>query len=110
MLKELSKKYNDEGPERLGFILRSGEVVELPNSHDDPEQGARFLSDDLFEYLYSGNFDVVATWHTHPSATCNLSGEDYIAFNNNPQVEHYIVGNDGVAKYFVDEKGVVRRG
>lgn len=111
MLEELQSKYSDEGCERLGFILEDNTVVELVNAHDDPENGAQFLSEDLFEYLYSPEREqeVIATWHTQPSATSNLSGQDYVAFINHPDLEHYIVGNDGVTRYYVD-KGVVKRG
>lgn len=110
MHKRLLKRYNEDGPERLGFVLTRGRVVELVNAHDDPEFGAQFFSEDLFEYLYSGKHETVATWHTHPSKTSNLSGEDYVAFRNHPQIKHYVIGNDGVTEYYIDEQRVVRRG
>lgn len=110
MLKELLTKYSDEGNERIGFILDNDEIVELLNDHDDPENGAKFRSADLYAYLYDDKrvVNVKATWHTHPSATSNLSGDDYIAFRNHPQIDHYIIGNDGVTRYYV-ENGVVKR-
>jgi len=111
MLKELQNKYADNGDERIGFILDDGTLVEMLNSHDDPEFGAKFRSADLFAYLYDPEREVTvtATWHTHPSASCNLSGEDYIAFQSHPDLTHYIVGNDGVGKFTVDETGTVKR-
>jgi len=109
MLDELLKKYSDEGHERIGFVLSDGHVVELSNSHDDPEFGAKFSSSDLYRYMFSGEFNVQATWHTHPSLSKNLTGDDYIAFRNYPELDHYIIGKDGVQKYVVED-GVVKNG
>lgn len=111
MLEELQNKYSDEGIERIGFILEDNSVVELVNAHDDPEAGAQFLSEELFAYLYDPDRDqeVVATWHTHPNQSSNLSGEDYTAFLNYPELDHYIIGNNGVSSYYVED-GVVKNG
>ena len=112
MLKELLNNYADEGNERLGFVLEDGTILETFNNHDDPEFGAMYRSADLFAYVYDPDrlVSAVATWHTHPSATNNLSGDDYVAFTNHPHLEHYIVGKNGVAKYYVTEDGVVKHG
>ncbi len=110
MLKELLNKYSDEGHERLGFVLEDLTVVELTNCHEDPEHGAKYLSQDLFNYVYNPKYPkwAIATWHTHPSEPKNLTGEDYTSFRNHPQLTHYIIGNDGVAHYTVDSKGTVK--
>jgi len=107
MLEKLKQKYSDTGHERLGFILSEGEVVELDNAHDVPQHGAKYSSSDLFRYMFSGDFTVKATWHTHPSETKNLSGDDYVAFKNYPDIDHYVIGNDGVRRYYVEE-GVLK--
>lgn len=106
MLRELQNKYSDEGQERLGFILASGDVIELTNAHDDPEMGAQFKSSDIYRYLYSddaADLGVTATWHTHPAESNSLSGEDYPAFKSHPKLSHYIVGNNGVRRYYIEE-------
>lgn len=112
MLKELLNKYTDEGNERIGFVLADNTVVECVNGHDDPQYGAKYRSADLFDFVYNPDTEnkAVATWHTHPNVSCNLSGEDYVAFKNHPHLTHYIVGKDGVATYTVNEEGDVKRG
>lgn len=112
MQDELQNKYAPEGAERIGFILSDDTVVECLNDHDDPEFGARYRSIDLFDFVYNPKTEVkaVATWHTHPNVSCNLSGEDYAAFKNHPHLAHYIIGSDGVAIYTILEGGVVKRG
>lgn len=106
----LLHKYLESGPERLGFILEDGEIVEVFNNHEDSEKGARYLSKDLFNFAYNPKTEnkAVATWHTHPNGSNNLSGEDYEAFKGHPQLTHYIVGKNGVAKYTVDATGTVK--
>lgn len=37
----------------------------------------------------------------------NLSGEDYQAFINWPQLLHHIIGNDGVRTYEVRRNGAI---
>lgn len=105
MLEELLTKYSDEGPERLGFVFESGKIIELTNIHPHPEEGAQYPSEDLFKYLYSDNIEdaVAATWHTHPAESSTLSGDDFMSFKNHPSLEHYIIGNNGVRKYYFDE-------
>ena len=112
MLNELSNKYADEGNERLGFVLEDNSVVELTNGHDDPEYGAQYLAEDLFNFVYNPDFEhqAIASWHTHPSKPSNLTGDDFIAFTNHPQLVHYIIGNDGVRKFYVDEEGTLKNG
>lgn len=104
---KLNEKYNPQGLERLGFILEDETLVELTNAHSEPEQGASFSSQDLHKYCFSGKFKVIATWHTHPGETSNLSGEDYSAFQAYPKIKHYIIGSDGVSRYSVKD-GVVK--
>jgi proteasome lid subunit RPN8/RPN11 len=101
LLKELSSRLAD-GPERAGFVLADGTIVEHENTHPEPEQG--FLAgEDIFDSI---DKDIVATWHTHPGATANLSTEDWNCFLMWPDQRHFIVGTDGVREYRI-ESGVV---
>lgn len=109
LLSKLKDKYNPDGNERIGFVLEDETIVELENAHSDPLGGASLKSGDLFKYLFSGEFKVIATWHTHPSETSNLSGEDYATFLAYPDIKHYIIGSDGVSEYFV-EGGRIKNG
>ena len=104
---KLLKKYNQFGNERIGFVLADGTLVDIKNKHSSPDEGASASSTDLFKYMFSGEFEVIATWHTHPSKPCNLSGEDYRGFLAYPDIAHYIIGEDGLAKFIVED-GVVK--
>lgn len=96
---ELLKMY--EGPnERCGFVLSDGTVVECTNVSEKPDSSFAVSTEDMAKFLD----DAVATWHTHPYSSANLSGDDYTCFYTMFDLDHYIVGNDGVKKY------VVRRG
>jgi proteasome lid subunit RPN8/RPN11 len=101
----ISEKMNSlyEGEtERCGFLLKSGELIECDNVHPEPTQGFDFKGEDLVLWTPQ----AAASWHTHPGADSVLSADDYHAFRSWPDLEHYIVGNDGVTKYYV-EKGDV---
>lgn len=89
----------DGSLERVGFVLKSGEVIEVENKCDNPEEGFDVSGTDIIRY--SG--DAVATWHTHPNVTANLSMNDYETFLNWSELDHYIIGTDGVVKYIVVE-------
>lgn len=93
-----------ETPERGGLILDDGTVVELQNLSDEPNEGAVLNpTDDQLEM-----FDrAVATWHTHPGASANLSVGDYETFVNQPQLQHAIVGDTEVRWYAVKNGAVV---
>lgn len=108
LLNELKNLYNEE-IETLGVILKGDVIVQLKNIHDNPKEGALMASQDVFDYLYSGNFETIATWHTHVNESADLSGEDYSSFLLHPQLDHYIVGNDGVKKYVIKD-GMVLNG
>jgi proteasome lid subunit RPN8/RPN11 len=90
--------------ERVGFILRSGEIVECKNICPDPENGFEISGKDILAY---DNDDTVASWHTHPDKDANLSVEDHKTFLLWPHLVHYIVGTDGVRGYAVKSGKVV---
>lgn len=93
--------------EQIGVILADNTIVELDNLHSEPETDATLASEDLFTYFYSGEYDVKATWHTHVDESADLSGQDYSTFLLHPDLDHYIIGTDGVKKYVVKEGAVI---
>ena len=73
--------------ERCGFILNNDQVVEVPNTHEDPTSGFRLREEDLLKYGGS----IKATWHTHPNDNPNLSVPDYFLFCQLPEYDHVII-------------------
>lgn len=95
----LTKLYTPDGRERCGFITKSA-LIEVVNAHPDPENGIDISPADIVAHADS----AVATWHTHPGAPSNLSGDDYLCFTLQwPDLLHFIVGADGVRCYKYDE-------
>ena len=64
----------DPEVERCGIITAEGEIVEKTNRAADP---ARF-----FEFSIEDLEGAVATWHTHPKSSANLSIDDYRFFQS----------------------------
>jgi proteasome lid subunit RPN8/RPN11 len=89
--------------ERCGFILKTGEIVECENICEQPTEGFDFRGEDLVLYTPV----AAASWHTHPGEDSNLSAGDFHSFINWPELEHYIIGNDGVTKYVVADGDVL---
>jgi proteasome lid subunit RPN8/RPN11 len=102
-MQQLQSKYNDQGPERCGFVLTDGEIVETPNVAVDPINGFMI---DPFQILEHEE-RLTATWHTHPNADANLSVDDFIMFKNWPDLDHYVIGRDGTRKFKVNKGTVV---
>lgn len=90
--------------ERVGFVLASGEVVEVQNVAEDPKVSFSVSTEDLLKY----EDEAIAAWHTHPKGGVNLSAEDYEAFMMWPDWDHYIIGSGQVAKYKVEDGVVVK--
>ena len=88
--------------ERVGFVLKTGEIVEVENICPDKDNGFEVRGEDLMKYAV----DAEASWHTHPGHTKCLSANDHYAFLNYPHLKHYIVGTDGVECYVV-KNGIV---
>ncbi len=98
------QQYLDGGPfERVGFVMKDGEVIEAENVCADPRNGAEIKGEDLLKYMP----DAVATFHTHPGTSKVLTRDDYHGFLNWPNHAHYIIGIDGIAKYIVVDGEVV---
>jgi proteasome lid subunit RPN8/RPN11 len=92
------------GPhERVGFILDGGEIVECKNIAEKPED--TFEVDPAEVVLHADA--AVATWHTHPGGDNNLSANDYEMFLAWPGLTHFIVGENGVQAYTVEDGDVL---
>lgn len=102
-MQELLNFYSGDGSERVGFVLHDGTAVEVDNVSDEPHQGFVVSTEDLLKYELSAR----ATWHTHPGSSSNLSVEDSVAFKSWPQLEHYVIGSDGIRHFKVDGGVVV---
>ncbi len=100
---DLSQFYAPSGPERVGFILDSGEIVEVENVSVTSEEGFEVSAENLIRF----EAGAVATWHTHPGESSNLSLDDYLGFLNWPDLRHYIVGSDGTKAFVVKGKTVI---
>ncbi|WP_454287267.1 hypothetical protein [Rhizobium arsenicireducens] len=93
-----------EGPnERVGFILKTGEIIEVPNVCSKPTDGFDVAGVDIVEFTPL----AVATWHTHPDSDSNLSASDWHTFLSWPDLDHYIIGNDGVTKFVVQDGDIL---
>jgi len=101
---KLREYYSESGNERGGFITKDGIIVEVENIHQNKEDYFMFSCDDL-DKLDDEN--VLATFHTHPNKSANLSKEDYDAFVNWEKLLHFIVGKDKISCYKVSERGTV---
>lgn len=96
---ELRSYYQPEGPERCGFVMDRFGVFEAENVADDPINGFEVSADVVAE-----NIDhITATWHTHPGQSSNLSMGDRETFLNWSTVSHYIVGREGITRYYVED-------
>lgn len=88
----------------MGLILKDQTLVEIENKCTDPENGFETTGEEFV--IYDGQ--ILATWHTHPNQNSNLSAGDNSAFLNWPDLDHYIVGTDGVSRYYVENGKVFR--
>jgi len=85
--------------ERCGVITAEHRIIEESNRSEFPEHA--FVFDE--GVLEQG---AIATWHTHPVTTANLSIDDYRFFQSWPEMIHFIVGPDEVRCYQVQD-GIV---
>ena len=102
--KDLKDFYDESGEERGGFITNEGDVIEVKNVHPDKKECFMFSCDDLDRL---DKDDVIATFHTHPNKSANLSKDDYDAFLNWEKLLHFIVGKDKINCYKVSERGTL---
>ena len=104
-MNQLLSLYSSNGPELVGIVTSSGEVVQLKNIHPKPEESFDVSTEDLIKWFESET--TVATFHTHPGGSSNLSIKDDLAFKNWPNLHHFIVGSDGVREFKVDGGNIV---
>lgn len=90
--------------ERCGLILDDGTIIEVPNICNEPEHGFEISPTSIFPI----EDRIVGTWHTHPDGTTNLSDDDYYGFLNWPDWKHYIISNDEIACYIVQDGAVMK--
>lgn len=95
--------FYDGDHERVGFVLKSGKIVECQNIAEDPANAFKVSAEEIM--LHADK--AIATWHTHPNADNNLSANDYEMFVNWGDLDHYIVGTDGVRHYQVHDGDVL---
>lgn len=88
--------------EHCGFVLRDGSVVEVLNMHESPQDGFRISPEDILKHEAT----IIATWHTHPHTSGNLSVEDYRCFLNWPEWFHYICDRSKLHCYYVQTQRV----
>lgn len=100
--KALRKKLTP-GPERGGVITPDFKVIEFANIADDDHAYRPALNPSDVGLLNQ----AVATWHTHPAATANLSPGDFQTFLQWPHLLHAIVGEEGTAWYRVEQGKVL---
>lgn len=101
---QLLSKYQPTGEERGGLIGPTGDLIELKNVAEKPDEG--FMPDitlDVLDHLST----AIGTWHTHPGVTANLSAEDWETFVQWPDHLHAIAGTDGLRWYRVDRGAVI---
>jgi proteasome lid subunit RPN8/RPN11 len=102
-MSNLERFYASDGPERVGFILTDGQVIEVENVCHDPLNGFEVRPEDLIAH----EDQISACWHTHPGCTANLSSDDYIAFQNYPHLHHYVIGQDGIRCFVVRDGSII---
>jgi proteasome lid subunit RPN8/RPN11 len=86
----------------VGFITNEGAIFEVDNLSKIPE--ITFQVDDS-QLLDPQN---IAFFHTHPNDNCNLSIMDFLFFLRYPRLDFYIIGKDGIRKYWVTD-GIIRQ-
>lgn len=88
--------------ERVGLLLKDGNIIELNNTSHSKAESFSVAPKDMIKY----EEETVATWHTHPHGDPVLSGADYEGFLGWPDYLHLIVGSDETLGYVID-RGVV---
>jgi len=81
--------------ECCGIILRDFTLVPLQNHSSTPELNFIMKWEDYEPY----RDQIIATWHTHPHESANLSVADYLMFKSNPEWRHFIVARDIIWAY-----------
>lgn len=99
---QLLAMYAPEGRERCGFLVGT-RLVEVENICPD-DDGFEMTGADILRFADKAG----ASWHTHPGGSANLSVGDYDTFRDWPDMNHFIIGQDGIATYTVEDGEVLR--
>jgi proteasome lid subunit RPN8/RPN11 len=91
--KKLLTAFWSPNVERCGTI--NPDIVEQTNLAEDPQNFFQLAMEDLSPEV------VLASWHSHPVTSANLSIEDYRFFQSWPKLFHFIIGVDEVRCYQV---------
>jgi len=100
-IQKFKKKLRDRWDPQIelcGVISPKKRVRQTKNLSDTPESTFLFDGKDLE--------GAIASWHSHPDGTANLSIADYRFFQSWPNQAHFIISSDEVRCYTV-EKGLV---
>lgn len=89
----------EDKEERCGFILNDGTILEVQNIHPEPESGFEIDPQETLRYIN----ELAGVWHTHPKAPSVLSGDDKLYMEQWPQLSHYVIGNDGMREYRIED-------
>ena len=100
-MKDLFDYYEGEN-ERCGFVI-DGAIFELENKHSEPKEGFEIDAEEILRYIDQ----IEAIWHTHPDAPSVLSGADKSYMIMWPEISHYIVGEEGITEYRVEDGAVI---
>lgn len=86
--------------------MQDGTVIEVPNIiGSEGKDEFQVAGQHILEYVISGK--AFATWHTHPRKDANLTVPDNEMFLRYPELEHYIIGTDGIRRYLVKNGRVI---
>lgn len=93
IVSSLQSKYDKaDTVEHCGLVLTDGTILETLNTHTTPENGFVIPAKEMLKH----EDQLLGTWHTHPNDVANLSQSDFAGFSQWPQLQHFIVGVDGV--------------
>lgn len=104
VIKKLKYVCKSSDEEVGGYITNKNEVIQCENVHPNKYNNFMFSCEDLDKLE---NESVIATFHTHPKKSANLSKEDYNAFLNWEKLLHFIIGQDKINCYKVSEQGTI---
>jgi proteasome lid subunit RPN8/RPN11 len=88
--------------ERCGLILKGNRVIETKNIAENPVTGFEIDAADLI----ANEDKLIGTWHTHPNMSSVLSEADWFGFVQWPKLKHWIIGQDTISVYTVED-GIV---
>lgn len=95
--------YWNSTTERFGLILEDGAVAEFKNQSQTPGKTLLVDRQSIEPFLPM----AVASWHTHPENSVNLSCHDYAMFLTMPSLTHYIITETRIRSFVVSNGKVM---